>query len=196
MTEQQLRALEFIREKVASLGVSPTMAEIAGKLGISESRANDLVHALVRMGKVERQRGRSRSLSIVGAPDVRLIDSETMLAELARRGVTMGALEAPRRLAYGRRAVACAADCCQVEVRRGHLFCLDHWRMLTPELRSEILDTFRAGDTDAYQTAVTKARDFIDCGTLVLAAPRRPILKSLPPATSRPAPSLVRGGGR
>ena len=163
MTDLQLRTLEFIREQLAATGGSPTIAEIDGHLG-TRRRANDLVTALVRMGKLTREHGKPRSLQLAGVPDVRLIDDATLRSEAARRGFTMEGLQAPQRLAFGRGAVSCASDCCQVEVPRGHLFCRPHWFDLPESLRTEILAAFRANDAARYGDAVSRARDLIDCG--------------------------------
>lgn len=166
MTPIQLRAFEFIRERIAELGVAPRQCEIAEELGISTARANVIEQLLVAEGVLEKARdGRRRSLRVVGEPDLRLVSTSRLQSELARRGITFESLDTGTRRAFARGAVTCAADSCGNEVQRGRLFCLTHWRALPERLRHEILAAHRHRDRDAFQDAVGRARDIADgCG--------------------------------
>lgn len=164
MTPLELKALDYIRERVA-LGVPPTLDEISNHTGIcSKSHAHRVVTSLELQGKLSRMPHRARGLTLGDQPDLTAAPTEQLKAELARRGVTLEALAAPTRMAFGR-AVSCAADCCQVQVKRGHLFCRGHWFSLDQSLRDGILAAYGAKDVTRYQELVTRARDIIDCGT-------------------------------
>lgn len=158
MTPQQLKILDCVRDMRAA-GISPTIREIARQVGLSgPSNAHTLVGRLVDSGHLTRRAGRTRSIEIAGAPDLRLADTAAMLAELGRRGKSLDALRDGGRVNMGRHAVTCAAHRCHIEVRRGHLFCREHWFALPSALRARILDAFGAKDTAAYERAVTEAR--------------------------------------
>lgn len=162
MTPAQLKALDYIRD-LSSAGITPTMREIATRLDLSgPSGAKRVVDCLVDSGHLTRRPGRTRGLEIAGQPDLRVVPTEAMIAELGRRGKSLDALRGGPRTNMGRYVATCAADCCQIEVRRGHLFCRQHWFSLPDSLQKRILAAFGADDGDAYELAITEARDRID----------------------------------
>ena len=164
MTPLELKVLDYVRERVAS-GVPPTLEQIGVQAmgGAVKSNAYRVVSSLVSQGKLSRQRGKTRGIALADQPDLTAASTEQLKAELARRGVTLEALAVPTRMAFGR-AVSCAADSCQMQVRPGHLFCRDHWFSLDRGLRDGILAAYGAKDVDRYQELVSRARDTIDCG--------------------------------
>lgn len=164
MSPHQLQTLDFVRERIATIGVAPTQREIAQHLGKSRGAVTASIEGLVARGKLRRRSAAARGLELADLPDLRTVTTDDMRAELARRGVTMDALARPRALNYGRQAVTCAADSCHVEVRRGHLMCWDHWSQLPRALQQEILTSFGRRDEVAYGDAVRRARDLIDGG--------------------------------
>lgn len=70
MTPQMLRAFEFVRDRLAEKGVSPSYQEMATHLNIaSKSGVSRLVQSLVDRGRLEHDPGGKRGLRIPGAPD-------------------------------------------------------------------------------------------------------------------------------
>ncbi|MGY2732369.1 LexA family protein [Sphingomonas sp. UYP23] len=57
-------ALAFIIERIARNGTSPTFEEISTKLGVSPTRAKQLVAQLIKRGDVEKRLGGVRSLRV------------------------------------------------------------------------------------------------------------------------------------
>lgn len=174
MTPLELKGLDFIRERLAA-GLSPSYSEIATAIGCQKSGVHRIVTSLVRQGKLERLPRKARSLSLGGATDLRGVPTGELRAELARRGVTLDALNGGERVwlgrprSYGAGSGTCAADGCQLEVQRGHLMCLEHWRALPFEVRERILSTHRAArrsrhpsDAALYGEAVTEARELLN----------------------------------
>jgi len=160
MTPVQLRAFDFVRDRLTEGGFSPTIKELAEELSVTESRAGDIVAALVRMGKLNKVRGSSRGLEIAGEPDLRLAGTGALQAELARRGVTMAALkEKPVPIGAGR---ACAATFCRRRVAPGKLYCREHWFRLPHDLQREILGAFSRRDEQAYGEAFRRAQDLLE----------------------------------
>lgn len=161
MTPNELQALDLIRERLAVAGFAPTYRELATEIGVTLSAAHRCVDALVGLGAVKRTPAKSRGLMIADLPDMRPVPTDVLRAELARRGVSFAALNpvAPRAMAH---EVTCAADTCGTVVRRGHLMCLTHWRVLPIALRDRILRSNADRDQRAFEAAVTKARDLID----------------------------------
>lgn len=164
MTPVAQRVLDYTRDYIADHGWSPSMTEIAETFGFSRPRATELIDALVRDGYLARPSRKHRAITLAGVPDLRAISTPTLRAELARRGVTLDALATPQPINWGRRAVTCAADCCQVEVRIGHLFCRQHWFALPRNLQDGIKRAFGRKDEAEYGRLVTQARDLIDMG--------------------------------
>lgn len=140
MTRLDLAVLDYVRTHIERTGVAPTIREIGaavGKRGI-QSIYNSL-DRLVWSGKLERAVNRTRGLSLVGAPDLTIATTEALKAELGRRGVTGAALERPEQVAIGP-AHHCAVSECGVEVPIGHLFCLSHWRAISPGSQRTLMD--------------------------------------------------------
>lgn len=155
MTPMQLQALDFIRERLAGTGFSPTQAEIGAEIG-APGRVADVLTALERQGKVRRERGKTRNIRIVEAPDLQLVPTDALRAELARRGVTLEALaEHPAPIVNG---MPCAFEPCGELVGRGKLFCRNHWWAISAPVRERILRAYRRKDVDAYSLAIEEAR--------------------------------------
>ena len=161
MTPAQAKVLDAVRERIDA-GLSPSQAEIGRACGVTRQAAASAVDRLVQLGHLRRLPRRDRAIALPDRPDLRTVSSDELSAELARRGKTFGAIGGYARSMMARGAVTCAADCCQVPVRRGHLFCRDHWFKLPQDLRERILGAFGAKDHQAYEGAVTEARDRID----------------------------------
>lgn len=160
MTPQQLSVLDALRVRIDA-GFTPSLDELGRAVGRSKTAVFKTIGELEQAGVIGRRPGKSRSLTITGRPDLRLASTEAMEAELARRGRSFRALSGS--VSYAPRgSVTCAADCCQQRVRRGHLFCRDHWFALPGDLREQILATFGAKDVPGYEQAVTEARDRLD----------------------------------
>lgn len=164
MTPHDLRALDCIRRSITVLGFAPTVRELADEIGIALSGTHRVIDRLVEAGKLRRTAARTRGLDLPGQPDLRIVDSQALRDELARRGETLDRLAGHAPLAYGRRAASCAADCCQVEVRRGQLFCRTHWFALPRDLQDGIKQAFARRDTSRYQELVAEARDIAEGG--------------------------------
>lgn len=77
---QRDHALAFVIEQVARFGVAPSMAEIARQLGVSSSRAKQLVAQLVTAGAIERTPGAVRGLRVRDVAECRM-----HLADVLRR---------------------------------------------------------------------------------------------------------------
>lgn len=160
MTPNQQKVLDVVRDLVDA-GIDPTFEQVARSCGVTRPAATAAVDRLVDAGFLRRIPRRHRSIALADRPDLRAVSSEQMLAELARRGRTFDAIGGYRRPSnWG--GVSCAADCCQQTVRRGHLFCRDHWFALPGDLQKRILSTFGAKDAEGYEMAVTEARDRLD----------------------------------
>ena len=164
MTPLQIKVLDDIREFVAQTGTSQTIQMLADRHGLSKGGMHRVVTALVDQGYLKRAPGKSQGLSLADQPDLRGAATDAIHAELARRGVSLAALNPRSPRAYGQRAACCAADSCGAAVRRGHIFCREHWFTLPGELRDRIMRTFGRRDVSGYQDAVAEARDVIDGG--------------------------------
>jgi hypothetical protein len=162
MSPLQMQVLEAVREHVAGMGFSQTRAELAEQLDVTPGTVDHLIEALIRHGQLTRLSGQARNLRIAGQPDLRLVDTASLKAELARRGETLDALTTRELPNYAGKS--CAADSCQAEVRRGQLFCRTHWFSLPRDLREAILQAHRRRDLARYQELLTRARDLIDMG--------------------------------
>lgn len=159
LTAHHLAVLDWVREFIAPLGLSPSLRVIAQQFGVSRTAAHRTVQVLIAAGKLRRVNG---ELRLVDRPDLRAVPTDELAAELDRRGVSLAALNPRGPAAYARGSVSCAADSCAVAVKRGHLFCREHWFQLPGGLRDRILRSFGARDVPAYQDAVAEARDLID----------------------------------
>ncbi len=77
---RKTEALTFIAEYLLREGRSPGMDEIGAALGVGRSRARALVDALTFEGKVKRDRGSQRGISVPG------IEREILIAALRQHG--------------------------------------------------------------------------------------------------------------
>lgn len=161
MTPLQLAILDDVREMYAQGGLSPTVRSVAKQHKLSVSGAHRVLSWLVDRGYLERVAGAQQGLRPVGAPDLRGVPTDTLHAELARRGVTLAALNPRTPKAYGQRAAHCAAENCGAGVQRGHLMCREHWFRVPGDLRDAIMRSFGARDARGYQDAVAEARDVL-----------------------------------
>ncbi len=160
MTELDIKVFDLVREQIATLGYAPTQRLLAEWTKASLSAVNGAICRLVAEGKLSKVPARTRGLAMAGVPDVRLIDTDTLEAELGRRGITFRALSrvTPARVSRG---APCAADGCDTLVQRGHLMCRPHWFRLSRDLQQEIMSAFGARDERRYEQAITRARDLI-----------------------------------
>ena len=69
LTPRQLEVLRFIVDFRMGHGISPTLAEIAERMGISKITVYEHVEQLIKKGVLEKQKYQSRSLSV--NPEVR-----------------------------------------------------------------------------------------------------------------------------
>ena len=85
MTPKQLALLDFIRDRIALTGVSPTYEEMRQHLDFrSKSRLFQAVKALVADGHLIKAPERARGLSLPGV-DLRSAPTPALRGELARR---------------------------------------------------------------------------------------------------------------
>lgn len=166
MTPLDATTLDFVRGWIERFAFSPTNAEIAEHFGITSVAAHYRVERLVEAGFLRKTRATKRGLELVDALDLRTASSARLRAELARRGEMIGALSVPERRTMARRAVTCASDGCDIEVRPGHLMCLEHWRALPHDMRGGILRAHAAArasrdadDVATYGELVRQARE-------------------------------------
>lgn len=162
MTPQHDAMLVFLRDFMGIGHRSPTVRELARSQDLAVSTTHRLISDLVAAGHLERVPG-TRGLRLPATADLRSVPSEALSAELARRGLTLAALEPRAPIATGYQRT-CAADTCGTAVQRGHLMCRQHWFALSASLRQRILQTNARRDRAGFERAVTQARDFIDSG--------------------------------
>lgn len=162
MTPLQLRTLDFVRDRITELGITPTVTEVSKHLGVSYSSAHQAISALVRAGSLEREPFKHRGLRVPGAIDLRNAATTDLRLELARRGVTFEGLAPAPRLAFDR-TVTCASHFCGETVPRGHLFCKRHWFTLPRGLRDMLVKACVVDrDEIAFEQAMTRAHDVIE----------------------------------
>jgi hypothetical protein len=177
MTPVQLAVLDYYRERVAVGGFVPTRAEAARRFGVTTTRIGRVLEALEQQGFLVRHPGHPRRYELAGVVSLVGVPSDLLRAELARRGEVLDALDGGEQRALGgqRRSGAgdgiCAAPGCQLQVQRGHLMCLSHWRALPFPLRKQIVSAHFAArrtrcpeDAQTYGDAVAEARAFLEGG--------------------------------
>lgn len=173
MTPVESRALDYVVDFHSRAGLSPTYDEIASHLGVrSRSHAHRIIEQLISQGLLCKLNSRPRGIAPVNAPNLRAATTEALQAELARRGVTLGALSRGDQAVIGRGSHSCAMEGCFVSVRPGHAFCLSHWRMISPATQSELLaahGTARRARRDShaiarFQDAFTRCKLEIERG--------------------------------
>ena len=87
LTPHELRALDFIRDRIAATGSSPTYQEISTELGWSaKSGAHRIVDSLIRQGALVRRPNTLRGLALADGPRLFTVPTAALRAELARRG--------------------------------------------------------------------------------------------------------------
>lgn len=69
LTEKQIRVLRYFRDYRNEHGISPTLEEAAGALGVSKITIYEHVNQLVRKGAVHRDKAKARSVGILYDPD-------------------------------------------------------------------------------------------------------------------------------
>lgn len=158
MTPLQLRVLDYVRHWLTNLGECPSVRRVAEELNMGVSDAHRAIVALVDMGALRRTAAKRRNLMLADRPDLRLVGSDVLHAELARRGETLEALSYGQRLAFGR-VRTCAVDLCTLAVDPGHLMCRGHWWSLTPEMQAAIKHAHAEQDLPSYRRLVAEARD-------------------------------------
>ncbi len=168
MTPVQLKTLDFVRSFKEQWGYAPSFREIGDAFAISHVAAMYRVETLVAAGKLRSTHGKARSLELIDDVDLTTVSVADLRAELARRGEVPGALSVPERRVMGRRAVTCAADCCDIAVRVGHLMCRHHWFQVPFALREAIKtahalarETGETGDADRFGELVLEARELV-----------------------------------
>lgn len=158
--ERREQIYAFMRDRFEAHGPMPASRELGRRFGISNVAAWKHVKALVEEGRLlDAGKGQVTFPDADPPIDLRAVRTSTLRAELARRGVTFEALQAPRLpLGEGR---ACAANQCHNRVQRGHLMCREHWWKLEPRMRTAILRAYNSRDSQGYSDAVETARDFL-----------------------------------
>lgn len=87
MTLAEIRALDFIRDRIVTTQVAPTLEELCAAMGWkAKSTAHRVVTSLVWQGMVVRKYGSKRALALADAPKLAIVPTADLQAELARRG--------------------------------------------------------------------------------------------------------------
>lgn len=162
MTPVQARVLDAFRAHVEQFGTEPTSRHLAATLGYSShSPIHRTLEILVDLKHLERDtpRGRRAGFRLAGAPDLRMVPLDALKAELARRGVVIGALDRATTRTMSSKVAHCAADGCDVDVQRGHLMCWAHWSVLPRALQTDLFRAHGRRDTALFAELLAKARD-------------------------------------
>jgi SOS-response transcriptional repressor LexA len=86
MTELQLRALDFIRQRIKETRLAPSFAEIQRYLGLSsKSGVHRILEALAATGKIRRHANRARSIELLDEVDLSAVPTALLLDEIDRR---------------------------------------------------------------------------------------------------------------
>lgn len=87
MTLAEIRALDFIRDRIVATQVAPTLEELCAAMGWkAKSTAHRVVTSLVWQGMLVRKPASKRALALADAPKLAIVPTADLLAELARRG--------------------------------------------------------------------------------------------------------------
>jgi hypothetical protein len=156
------KVMEAARTRLEA-GIRPTFRDLGDATGMSAVGAWKHVQKLIGEGRL---RVGPEGIELPDLKDLRSIATDRLRGELARRGVTLDALEEPKPLWNSGRS--CAANHCMERVRRGQLMCRRHWFQLPRDLRSAIMDSWSARHMQAYQEAVEAARDHLGGFTRVV----------------------------
>jgi hypothetical protein len=167
MTRREADVLAFIRERLGTVGVAPTLEQIAARFGFSKPRASIIISNVVEEGLLLREHRGTDGLRLAEhRVDLTLVPTEQLRGELARRGVTLDALEEPTPLFNDGRA--CAANHCTNPVRRGHLMCRHHWFRLPVAYRNDMMNAWASRQVQAFSEALERARNYLGGYTNVL----------------------------
>ncbi len=175
MTPAEATLLAHYRDRITRAGFAPTQAEAARYFGVSVSCINYRIKKLERGGHIVRHHWQRGGIELAGVVSLVGVPTSDLRAELARRGETLDALDGGERVRlggtrrFGAGTGSCAAPGCQLEVSRGHLMCLSHWRALPETLRHAILSTHRRARQRGCEVAtrrfgqlVAEARDYLE----------------------------------
>jgi len=69
LTEKQIRVLRYFRDYRREKGISPTLEEAAGALGVSKITVHEHLNQLTRKGAIHRDRAKARAVAILHDPD-------------------------------------------------------------------------------------------------------------------------------
>lgn len=160
MTPAQARLLDAFRAHVETFGTAPTFRELADATGYKgPSGVKHRIDKLVEQGLLERTVGHARCYRLANGPDLRMVPLDALKAELARRGVAIGALDRVTTWTMSAKVAHCAADGCDVDVPRGHLMCSAHWSVLPRQLQTDLFRAHGRRDTAMFAELLAKARD-------------------------------------
>lgn len=161
MTPVQARVLDAFRAHVEQFGTEPTSRHLAATLGYSsQGSIHRTLEILVDLKHLERETPRGRRARFrLAAPDLRMVPLDALKAELARRGVTLGALDRPETRTMSSKVAHCAADGCQIDVEEGHLMCRKHWWSLPQWLQRGLFQAHNHRDVAKFSELLVKARD-------------------------------------
>lgn len=157
--------LDAFRTHVETFGGAPTCRELGESVGMSAPGAWNHLQALIREGTLMRLA--NGKVMLPGRVDLSPIPTERLRGELARRGVTMDALDAPA-IPMRSKGRYCAADGCGERVTPGKLMCRRHWFQLPRDMRAAILSAWSARRAEPYQEAVEAARNYLGGFTRVV----------------------------
>jgi biotin operon repressor len=156
------QVLDAFRAHVEKFGAAPNCRELGDAVGMTHVGAWKHVQALIGEGLLVQMKAsrRRQGLALMLREDaLKVVPSEQLRGELARRGVTLDALE--QRQPLWDEGRACAANHCMDRVRPGQLFCRRHWFSLPPSYRSDIMNAWSARQEKAFLEAVEAARNFL-----------------------------------
>lgn len=160
---RRLAVLDWVRPRLEA-GIRPTYREIGDGVGMSSVGAWKHVQALIGDRKLVKQPRGGFDLPDEG--DLSAIPTETLRGELERRGALMDQLAQPAgRFDRGR---PCAANGCRYRVNRGMLMCRQHWFELPPAYRSDLMNAWAGRQTQAFEEALERARNFLGGYTRVV----------------------------
>lgn len=162
---------DLYREAIERTGKSPSCRDAGKVLGMSAVGVWKHVQTLIVDGKLMKSAplrvGRPvTELALPETIDLSAISTDRLRGELARRGITLDALQRPKLLNNEGRA--CAANHCQTRVGRGMLMCREHWFQLPPGHRSDIMNAWAGRHQQAFQEALERARDHLGGFTRVV----------------------------
>jgi hypothetical protein len=86
LTPLQIRALDFIRDRITAAGSAPTLDTIAAHMGwAAKSSAHRIVESLVRKGMLVKTAWGHHGLALADGPQLSSVPTAALRAELARR---------------------------------------------------------------------------------------------------------------